>query len=81
MTQNQTGKATKTLNFGECQEILKHSGTIATRFTSHVFAVPVQQLCKLRVFRFISGSSSSFGALNYFSSFLAKQLKAVVTIK
>ena len=80
MTQNQTGKTTKTLNYGGCQEIMKRSGTTTTRFASHTFAVPAQ-LCNLRIFRFISGGSSRFGALNRFSSFLAKQLKAVITIK
>ena len=81
MTQNQTGKATKTLNYGGCQEILKHSETTTTRFTSHVFAVTVLQLCNLRIFRFILGGSSRSGALNRSSSFLAKRLKAIITIK
>ena len=34
-------------------------------------------LCNLRIFRFISGGSSRCGALNYFSSSSAKQLKPV----
>ena len=81
MTQNRTGKTTKTLNCGECQEIMKRSGTTTTWFTSHIFAIPVLQLCNLRLFRFISGGSSRFEALNCFSLFLTKQLKAVITIK
>ena len=73
MTQNQTGKATKTLNYGECQEILKRSETsgetTTKRFTSYVFAVLVQLLCDLRIFLFISGGSLRFGELNCFVGF------------
>ena len=61
------------------QEILKSSHTTTKRFTSHVFAV--LQLCSLRMFLFILGRSTCFEALNFFSSFLAKQLEAVILIK